>query len=109
MSVVDEQVETYQKEVLRMAQKVAAFGKRASDDCPDGVDDLGEILRHIAGFRSRTSWIKLHLSQSQVKDRRYSQLIHDMLIPFLEELTEQYRIWSRIITNEQFELEMSRG
>lgn len=112
MSSVEDNIAQYKKEVVYMMEQMIRFGSSRIEEVDGtrvemGIVDLGEILRLIAGFRARTTYLRVLLSEKT--DGRYIRFTNNMLIPFLEELTEQFKIWSRVASVQELDWNMSRG
>lgn len=108
---VDEQIADYRAQIIRMMRKVATFGmeeyRDENEEIQKGICDLGDILRAIAGFRARAQYLRAFISDS--RDSRFTRLKVELIDPFLEELTEQFKIWSRVIAVQELDWNISRG
>ena len=71
----------------------------------DEYDDLREVLKTLAGFSARASWIRSVIIKSP--NQKFIRLRIDHIDPFLEELDRQFKIWSRVQSVEEFEWQKS--
>lgn len=88
--------------VFKMIEELAQWSRNA-----DRVD-LSEVYVGIAGFRSECFRYKVILMKNR-QDLRCSQYIATTLDPFIDELTEQFKIWSRIGSMRQLDWDMNKG
>lgn len=67
--------------------------------------DAREILRTLSAFSARASWMRnLAIRSSQNEIIRFRL---DELDPFLDEVERQFKIYSRLISANQFELDLT--
>lgn len=88
-------------EIIAMIKQLNSWAKNSEHV------DLGEVYVGIAGFRSRCFQMKVVALQS--KDLSASRFIASEVDPFLDELTEQFKIWSRIGSIRQLDWDMVKG
>lgn len=69
--------------------------------------DASEILQTLSGLTARASFIRSHIIRRD--DRMLQNFRTKELDPFISECDRQFKIWSRLISANQFEWEMSRG
>ncbi|RTK94017.1 hypothetical protein EKI60_04655 [Candidatus Saccharibacteria bacterium] len=94
MDAADEKIEQYRSEIIGYLKECYGF-----HEC----DDIKEILRTISAYRARASILRQGIIKSP--NPKFNRFRLDSLDPFLAEMTEQFKIWSRISSVEQFEWE----
>lgn len=68
--------------------------------------DLNGILRKLSGFSARASWMRNIVVRSQINEIVRFRI--DEIDPFLSEVDRQFKIYSRILSSNQFELDMTK-
>lgn len=92
----DEVLGEWRPEILGYLKKMYTF--------KDEVD-AREILRTLSAFSARASWMRnLAIRSSQNEIIRFRL---DELDPFLDEVERQFKIYSRLISANQFELDLT--
>jgi len=95
---VDEQLEKFRGEILEYLTECYEFHT---------VEDIVEILRKISAYRARASWIRFGIIKGT--NPKFNRFRIDELDPFIAELDNQFKIYSRVSSVQQFEWEMSKG
>ena len=97
----EEKLDEYTQEIFEYMRDAVTWGNAG------GEQDIREVLQRISAYRARAVQIKIGLSAS--KDHTINRFISMQLDPFIQEMREQFEIWSRIITKIELEWKMSRG
>lgn len=98
MDAVEQQIEKYRAELVGYLREVYDFHQS---------DDTIEILSTISAYRARAALIREGVVQSS--HPKFNRFRIDELDPFINELKEQFAIWSRISTIRRDEWDMTRG
>lgn len=69
--------------------------------------DLQEVFQRIAAYSARASYMAAQCRKS--KDPKVQQFHENELRVFIDELRFQFQAYSRILTTQQFEYDMSKG
>lgn len=70
--------------------------------------EVGEVLRKLSSYSARASYCR-QIATAKTKDPKVSTFVTSELEPFMKEVQNQFSIWSRIHSREQFEWDMSKG
>ena len=68
--------------------------------------DLQEVLRRLSGFSARASWMRNVVVRSPINEIVRFRI--DEIDPFLNEVDRQFKIYSRILSSNQFELDLTK-
>ncbi len=101
-------LEKYSSEIESMVMEMAMFGRSDYGELRDNltVKEVQEIMQKIAAFRARLFFLSVGFKK--YNDVKLIRLKTDLIDPFINELSEQFTVWSRIFTLMQHEYDMSR-
>lgn len=68
--------------------------------------NIEEVLRRLSGFSARASWMRNVLIKSPINEVVRFRI--DEIDPFLQEVDRQFKIYSRILSSNQFELDLTK-
>ncbi len=95
---VESQIEKYTNELIGYLKDVYDFHTN---------EDLVEILRAISAYRARASLIRQGIVKSS--NPKFNRFRIDSLDPFLAEMAEQFKIFSRVNSVEELNWQTSKG
>jgi hypothetical protein len=99
---------TSEEKLEELRQELVEYLKECYDFTNgDEIIDSIEIMKHLSGMSARASWVRNSIIRSKLPS--YTRFRIDELDPFLDEVERQFKIWSRIVSTEQFEWDKSKG